>query len=116
MHHAQGQSVTFCKSVDRDGHAMNAGREFILSAKGAAIVFLFQSPTNSPVSISYDLYKLEKGKEIFSSTMKQVPEPGKSWTSKEIVLYDAGTYRVYVYDDQDKLLTKSDLVVKRAAN
>lgn len=113
---AGAQSITFCKSTDKEGHALNAGQEFTLSKSGTVVVFLVQFAAAKPASISYDMYKVENGKEVFSATMKQSPDPAKNWLSKEVTLYDAGAYRVYVYDEKDKLLAKSGFTIKPAAN
>lgn len=113
---AEAQSITFCKSTDKEGRALNAGQEFTLTKSGAVIVFLFQLAAVRPPTVSYDMYKVENGKEVFSATMKQPVDPSKAWLSKEVTLYDAGAYRVYVYDDKDKLLAKSGFTVKPATN
>lgn len=112
---ASAQSITFCKSVDAAGHAVNAGREFTLGKSGSQLVFLLQFNNAKPANVSYDLYNVEKGKEVFNSTMKQTPAAGKDWLAKEVTLYEAGNYRVYVYDDRDQLLSKSDFVIKPIA-
>lgn len=109
---ANAQAITFCKSVDKEGHAVNAAKEFTLSGSSARIVFLLQFGSVRPALVSYDLYKLENGKEVFSSTLKQSPEPGKNWLSKEVTLYDVATYRVYAFDDKDKVLGKSEFTLK----
>lgn len=107
------QSLTICKSVDKEGHGVNASQEFTVAKNGGNVTFLVQfTATNKPASVSFDIYKLDKGKEIFSSTIKQNTEPSKNWLSKEITLYEAGSYRVYLYDDKDNLITKSNFTVK----
>lgn len=116
MQRSGAQTITFCKSVDNDGHAVNAAKEFVLAKTGSGIVFLFQFGVSKPSSVSYDLYKTEKGNEVFQSTIRQALTPGKTWASKEITLYDAGQYRVYVYDEKDKLLVKSEFTIKPAGN
>lgn len=116
MQTAVAQNITFCKAADSDGQAVSTAKEFTLTKTGAAIVLLFQFGNAKPASISYDLYKAEKGNEVFQSTLKQVVTPSKNWVSKSITLYDAGLYRVYVYDEKDKLLTKSEFTVKPAGN
>lgn len=113
---SRAQTITFCKSVDNEGHAVNAAKEFALAKTGSGIVFLFQFGVSKPSSVSYDLYKTEKGHEVFQSTIRQSITPGKNWASKEITLYDAGQYRVYVYDEKDKLLVKSEFTIKPAGN
>lgn len=109
------QSLTFCKSVSKEGIPSGMAQEFVLSKGGVPLFFLFQFGSAKPVEISYDVYKLDKGKEVFSSTLKQLMVPGKNWLAKEVTLYDAGAYRVYVYDDQDKLLAQLGFKLKPAA-
>jgi len=81
----QAQSLTFCKSVDKDGHAVNASQEFAVAKNGGPVTFLVQfTGTNKPGAVSFDVYKLDKGKEVYSSTIKQNTEPSKNWLSKEV--------------------------------
>ena len=111
------QTLTVCKSVDKDGHPVNAAQEFSVAKDGGKVVFLLQlPPAIHPAAVSYDVYKIDKGKEVFSSTLKQPLEPNKNWLLKEVTFYDAGSYRVYVYDDKDNQLTKANFSIKASGN
>ncbi len=111
---SRAQSLTFCKSVSKEGQPAGVAQEFVLSKAGVSLFFLFQFGTAKPSAISYDVYKIDKGKEIFSSTLKQLVVPGNNWLAKEVTLYDSGSYRVYVYDEQDKLLAQQGFRLKPA--
>ena len=114
---AMAQTLTACKSVDKDGHAVNAGQEFTVPKNGAPVALLLTfSAAARPSAVNYDVYKVVNGKEVFSTSMKQPIEPGKSWFSKEIVFYDPGIYRVYAYDDKDNLITKTNFSIKQSSN
>ena len=114
---SMAQTLTFCKSVDKDGRAVNAAQEFTVAKDGGKVFFLLQLPaTIHPTAVSYDVYKIEKGKEVFSSTLKQPTTPNINWLSKEVTFYDPGSYRVYVYDDKDTPITKATFTIKASAN
>ncbi|MBA2422282.1 MAG: hypothetical protein H0V61_03555 [Chitinophagales bacterium] len=110
------QTLTFCKSVSKDGEALGAAQTFTVPKNGGTVVFHLQYPSSKPVtSTSFDIYRIEAGKEIFNSTIKQSAEPSKNWLSKEVIIYESGVYRVYVYDQQDQLVLKSKFTVRVAA-
>jgi len=115
----KAQSLTFCKSVDKTGKSLGSSQEFTISKDGGKVTFLFQfSPSTTPMvsEISYDMYVLDKGKEVFNSTMQQAVNANQKWLSKEVTFYQAGTYRVYVYDEKDQLLTKGTVTIRQATD
>ena len=108
---SQAQSLTFCKSVGKEGQPVGVSREFALANGGVSVSILFQFGNARPASISYDIYKVEKGKEVFSSTLNQQAAPAANWLSKTLTLYEAGSYRVYIYDAKDQLLIQGSFTV-----
>lgn len=108
---SEAQSLTFCKSVGKEGQPVGASREFVLVNGGVSLSILFQFGSARPASISYDIYKVEKGKEVFSSTINQQAAPAVNWLSKTLTLYEAGSYRVYVYNASDQLLAQGTFTV-----
>jgi hypothetical protein len=114
--HGNAQSLIFCKTAD-NGRPVNAAQEFTVNKDGGKVTLLLQLPPSiHPSAVSFDIYKVKTGKEIFGSTVKQALEPGKNWVSKEVTFYDAGTYRVYAFDDKDNTITKGNLTIKVAGN
>ncbi len=114
---SEAQTLTFGRSVNKDGQIVGAAQMFALPKNGGTVVFHLQyPPSKSLPSVSFDIYKVEGGKETFISTIKQSAEPSKTWLSKGITIYDSGMYRVYIYDEHDHLVVKSNFTVKVAAN
>jgi hypothetical protein len=108
------QSLTFCDKVDGTGKAVNANSAFTIAKNGGPVTLLFTLPAGSRVAtVNFDLYKIDNGKEVFQSTMKQPVNAAQGWVSKQITLYNEGKYRVYVFDDQDKQLAKGELTIKK---
>lgn len=108
------QALTFCDRADVTGKAINAGTTFTIAKNGGPVTLLFSLPSAAKLStVNFDLYKLENGKEIFQSTMKQPVDASREWVAKQITLYNEGRYRVYVFDDQDKQLAKGELTIRK---
>ena len=114
--HGSAQSLIFCKTAD-NGRPVSSAQEFTVGKDGGKVTFLLQLPPSiHPSVVSFDIYKVQTGKEVFGSTVKQALEPGKNWVSKEVTFYDAGSYRVYAFDDKDNTITKGNLTIKVAGN
>ena len=108
------QSLTFCEKTDASGKPVNANTQFTIGKNGGPVTLLFAFPaTTKLTSVNFDLYKIENGKEVFQSTMKQPVNTSQNWVAKQVTLYNEGRYRVYVFDEQDKQLAKSELVIKK---
>ena len=112
---AFSQTLVFAEKVDASGKAVNQNVMFAVGKSGGQVTFLFTLPSaaNLP-SVNFDLYKLEGGKEVYQSTMKQAVNANQKWVSKQVTFYNEGRYRVYVFDDADKQLAKAELTVKKA--
>ena len=108
------QSLIFCDKADAAGKPVNANTQFTIGKNGGPVTLLFTFPASAKLnSVNFDLYKIENGKEVFQSTMKQPLNTSQNWVAKQVTLYNEGKYRVYVFDDLDKQLAKSELVIKK---
>ncbi len=109
---SSAQKLTFCEKADASGNAINANTTFAVAKNGGPVTLLFNLAAGSKLSaVNFDLYKVVDGKEIYQSTIKQ-PISG-SWVAKQVTLYDAGKYSVYVFDDADNQLAKGELMIKK---
>ncbi len=111
----KAQSLYFCESVDKDGYAINESNTFVIGNNGGYFDFLVRMPYDlRSYYINYDIYEVESdGTEKFSETIRQDSQPDWQFFWKEITFYDSGTYKVYVYDDNDYLITSSTVKVKK---
>ena len=54
-------------------------------------------------------FKLDKvmngvGKKLFNNTVRMEIQPAVTWFYKEITFFKSGIYRIYAYDEKDKLI------------
>lgn len=108
------QSLSFCERLDAAGNPVNSSTTFTIGKNGGPVVFYFVPVQGmSSPTINFDVYSIEGGKEVFRSTLKQATAGSKA-VSKQMIFYEAGLYRIYVYDEKDKMLAKGELSVKRS--
>ena len=108
------QSLTFCDKADAGGKPVNANSVFTVAKNGGPVTMLFTLPAASKLtSVSFDVYKIDNGKEVFQSTLKQPVNGSQNSVSKQMIFYNEGRYRVYVFDDQDKQLSKGEVLIKK---
>ena len=112
---SKAQSLYFCESVDKDGYALNESNSFVIGSNGGYFDFLVRMPYDlRSYYINYDIYEVKNdGTEQFSSTIRQDSQPDWQFFWKEVTFYDAGTYKIYVYDDNDYLITSATVKVKK---
>ncbi|GDX51241.1 hypothetical protein LBMAG27_02880 [Bacteroidota bacterium] len=112
---SQAQSLYFCEAVDKEGYAINESNTFVIGNNGGYFDLLVRLPYElKSYYVNYDIYEVKTdGSEIFSSTIRQDSQPEWEFFWKEMTFYDEGTYKIYVYDDNDYLLTSSTVKVKK---
>lgn len=101
----RAQDVIFCEKVKTDGTPVNPSNYFTISKKGGFFNVLVKH-LNSIVSeeVTFDIYLMIENKETFINSVKMKVNPESTWFYKEITFYKSGVYRVYVYNENDKLL------------
>lgn len=106
------QQIIFCESVDQSGNPKNVSKEFTIGEDGGFIKILIKSNKEIGSSaIIFDVYKVNDEKEIFNNTVRMEIKPAVTWFFKEITFFKSGIYRVYVYDEKDKLIGLGDLKI-----
>lgn len=113
---SSAQSIYFCEGVDEDGYAIGSSATFNISSNGGYLYFLVRMGGNRKVNcyeVLFDIYKVDsRGKETFDNTIYSDVEPNWNWFWKKITFYDSGTYKVYAYDEDWKLLASNTLKIK----
>ena len=108
------QALIFCEKADMNGKAVNANTIFTVPKNGGPVTLLFTVPAASkPASVSFDVYRLDNGKEVFQRTIKQDVSASQKFVAKQVTFNDEGRYRVYVFDGSDKPLARSELLIKK---
>lgn len=112
---SSAQTLYFCESVDKGGNPVNSSNSFLIGNNGGYFNLLVKLPYElRSYYVNYDVYKVSSdGKEEFNTTMRQDAQPSWEFFWKEMTFYEEGTYKVYVYDDDDYLITSSIVKVKK---
>jgi hypothetical protein len=102
------QKLTFCENVDPAGVVTGASEVFTIGTSGG----YFQLLVNMPGEIAsrhvlFDVYWIDptSEKELFENSIRVPVDPTWTWFKKEVTFYKAGDYVVYVYNDQDQLIS-----------
>lgn len=106
------QQIIFCESVDQSGNPKYASKEFTIGEDGGFIKILIKSIKEiGSSSIIFDVYKVNDEKELFNNTVRMEIQPAVTWFYKEITFFKSGIYRIYVYDEKDKLIGLGDVKI-----
>jgi hypothetical protein len=99
------QEVIFCESVERSGMPVKESKEFSIGNNGGFVKILVKLKKEiGSENVVFDIYKIKDSVEVFNNTIRMSTQPALTWFYKEITFFKEGDYRVYVYDDSDKLL------------
>ncbi len=109
------QSLHFCEAVDEDGYAINESNTFLIGNDGGYFDLLVRLPYElKSYYVNYDIYEVKAdGSEQFNLTIRQDAQPDWEFFWKEMTFYNEGIFKVYVYDDNDYLITSSIVNVKK---
>ncbi len=98
------QQVIFCESVEK-GVPIKASKEFTIGSDGGFVNILVKLKKEiGSENVVFDVYRLTDNKEVFDNTIRMNVQPALTWFYKEITFFKDGEYRVYIFDDRDKLL------------
>lgn len=109
------QNLYFCEGVDDNGYPKNESTVFTIQSGGGSLYFLVRLPYEVGCTyVNYYLYTVDYNeRETYSTTIKQ-EEMGTNWSWfwKKITFYETGTYKVYVYDCNNRMLVSSTIKIK----
>ena len=110
---AKSQTLYFCEGVDDDGYPENSSHTFTIPYDGGYFYFLVSMGNKVRTThVEYDIYKVnDYGDEKYNTTISQDVEYDWTYFWKKVTFYDAGTYKVYAYDDDDYLLCSGTVEV-----
>ncbi|MCS6991336.1 MAG: hypothetical protein NZL95_05690 [Chitinophagales bacterium] len=84
---------------------------FVVASDGGAINIFFALPASAQATeVSFDIYRVSGNKEQYHATVKS-PVSARKTADKQVWFYDEGRYRIYVYDEHDRLLSKGEFTV-----
>jgi hypothetical protein len=102
------QQMTFCESVDKNGNAVNPSSYFTVSKDGGFMQVLVKlNGKLESTQVVFDIYHVEEktGKDNFENSIRLKTQAEWTWFSKEVTFYKNGDYKIYVYDQKDRLLS-----------
>ncbi|TAH41561.1 MAG: hypothetical protein EYC69_07965 [Bacteroidetes bacterium] len=102
------QKLSFCENVDVNGKITGASEVFTIGNSGGYFQLMVRMPgqVNSRF-VLFDVYWVNPTtqKETFENSIRVPVDPTWTWFKKEVTFYKEGDYVVYVYDDQDHLIS-----------
>ena len=108
-------SLAFCENVTAEGSPQKVSSSFTVGNNGGAVKILLRSDEEfNTDQLKFAVYYINtEGNEEEVAKLPQKVEPAWNFTWKEIELFNAGTYRVKVYNGKGTYLTSANLNVKR---
>jgi hypothetical protein len=108
-----GAQTTFsvCVSANKDGKCEGESHEFDLYKDGGTLTFLlYNAQSLGTTQVNYKIYrKSSSGSESYETTISQNIESNWNYSWKDIDFFDAGTYRIKVYDSSDYYITENTI-------
>jgi hypothetical protein len=109
-------TLTFCKEVSTEGKADNPTTTITTNGSESTPVKILVKGDEklNANEVEYRIFFVdETGKETEVSKLPQIIEPNWDFAWKKVTFYDAGTYRVKVFNDKGIYLTSANLNVKK---
>lgn len=111
---AYSQELYFCEDVDSDGYPISESSTFTVGKNGGYLKVLVRLPYEVDCGeVSYIIYRVKNGKEVYETTISQSVDSDYVWFWKEITFYDAAKYNIYVYTEDDEFLCSGSLTIKK---
>lgn len=113
MSHAQ-YSLVFCESIGAESKPLKVSNLFSLPKNGGLIDFYVKADERFNTNqLSFVIYYVNaEGNEEELVKLPQKIEASWNYAWKEVVLFNAGTYRVKVYNQRGTYLTSANLNIK----
>lgn len=107
-------SLTFCESVSADGVPQKAAISFAQKSAGNPVnLFVKADEGFDTDQVKFTIYFMNaEGNEEEILKLPQTVEPGWNYIWKEVQLFNAGTYRVKVYNAKGTYLTSANVTIK----
>jgi len=100
------QTLYFCEGVDDDGYPITEASSFTIPDDGGYLYALVRLPYELDCSsVSFEIYR----NGDYDNTIYLDTEHNWVWFWKQITFYKRGTYKFYVYDCYDELLTSGSV-------
>jgi hypothetical protein len=111
----KAQTMTFCTKINKEDQCAEKPKHFYIEyGKGAhiyALVNLLEEVNT--VKVYYKIYYLDKyNEEVYMTTLSQDVLPKWKTFWKQFVFTQEMSYKIYLYDDKDKLLTSNAIFVE----
>lgn len=102
------QTMYFCEGVDDDGYPITEASSFTIPDDGGYLYVLVRLPYEVDCrSVSMEIYR----NGDYDNTIYLDTERNWVWFWKQVTFYKRGTYKIYVYDCYDDLLTSGSVEI-----
>lgn len=112
---ANAQTITFCTSITKEGQCSDKPKHFYIEPRKGAYIYAvvnLLAPVNS-VKVYYKIYYLDKyNEDVYMTTFSQDVVPEWKTFRNRLVFSQELNYKIYVYDERDKLLTSGAIFVE----
>ncbi len=111
----RAQTISFCTGINKEGQCAEKPKHFYIEYKKGARIYAVVNllePVNT-VKVYFKIYYLDKyNEEVYMTTISQDVIP--AWKSfwKQFIFNHEMSYKIYVYNDSDKLLTSGAVFVE----
>lgn len=108
LSNVNAQDIYFCEGVDTDGYPITEASSFTIPEDGGYLYVLVRLPYEVDCrSVSFEIYR----NGDYDNTVYLDTERNWVWFWKQITFYKRGTYKFYVYDCYDDLLTSGSVQI-----
>ncbi len=106
----KAQTITFCTKINKEDQCAEKQKRFYIEFGKTSYIYAVVNLLEEVkcVKVYYKIYHLEKfNKEVYITTLSQdvLPKWKNFW--KQIIFTQEMNYKIYVYDENDKLLTSN---------
>ena len=102
------QDIYFCEGVDDDGYPISESSSFTIPDDGGYLYVLVRLPYEVDCrSVTFEIYR----NGDYDNTVYLDTEKDWVWFWKQITFYKRGTYKFYIYDCYDELLTSGKVEI-----
>jgi len=107
------QKIYFCQEIDYNGRPVGAYNVFYSSSTSGYLYVLVRSSEEMSTSkVKFKFYSVDEyGYETYLNTLYENYDDDYTWFGKQFSFHSTGNYKVYVYDDDDELLTTGTVTI-----
>jgi hypothetical protein len=110
---SEGQTITFCESVDKYGKAVNPADTFDIDTAGSAICILLKpSEQLNTLVVQYEVYYYDdKDSLVLNNMLRQDVQKNWLFCWQRLSFRDAGRFKINAYNSDNVLIGTGEVVL-----